>query len=100
MGGGGNFFSQIGNALASVVGAGPTPPKPPAPVPPAVKEAVADVLGTNNTASTAKQSSSASAMSQSNQAANANAGSGTMLTGTQGVDPQSLELGKKTLLGG
>jgi len=43
---------------------------------------------------------SAAALSQSQQAVNQSAGSGTMLTGNQGVDPNSLELGRRTLLGG
>lgn len=43
---------------------------------------------------------SAAALSGSQQSVNQSSGSGTMLTGNQGVDPQSLELGKKTLLGG
>lgn len=51
--------------------------------------------------SQAKQAAgSAAALSGSQQAVNQSAGSGTMLTGTEGVDPQKLELGKQTLLGG
>ena len=51
--------------------------------------------------SQAKQAAgSAAALSGSQQAVNQSAGSGTMLTGNQGIDPQSLELGKRTLLGG
>lgn len=45
-------------------------------------------------------SGSAAALSESQQAVNQTAGSGTMLTGNMGVDPNSLELGRKTLLGG
>lgn len=43
---------------------------------------------------------SAAALSQSQQAVNQSSGSGTLLTGPAGVDPMSLELGRKTLLGG
>lgn len=43
---------------------------------------------------------SAAALSQSQQAVNQSAGSGTLLTGPAGVDPNSLELGRRTLLGG
>lgn len=51
--------------------------------------------------SQAKQAAgSAAALSGSQQAVNQSAGSGTMLTGNQGIDPQSLELGRRTLLGG
>lgn len=51
--------------------------------------------------SQAKQAAgSAAALSGSQQAVNETSGSGTMLTGNSGVDQQSLELGRKTLLGG
>lgn len=48
----------------------------------------------------AKQANASLAQRESQQSVNQKAGSGTLLTGNQGVDPQSLELGKKTLLGG
>ena len=51
-------------------------------------------------ANTAKEAGSAAALSGSQQAVNQSAGSGTLLTGNEGIDPQSLELGRKTLLGG
>lgn len=51
-------------------------------------------------AQTSKAAGSAAALSGSQQAVNETSGSGTMLTGNSGVDQQSLELGRKTLLGG
>ena len=55
---------------------------------------------TANASQSTKSAGSAAALSGSQQAVNQSSGSGTLLTGNQGVDPQSLELGKKTLLGG
>ncbi len=46
-----------------------------------------------------KRPNVASALSEAEQAGKQGA-SGTLLTGAQGVDPNSLTLGKKTLLGG
>ena len=56
--------------------------------------------GGTPTAQAPKQANAGFAAGQSQQAVNQSAGSGTLLTGLQGVDLQSLELGKKTLLGG
>lgn len=110
MGGGGNFFSQIGKAITSIV-SDPSPPTPQKSMDRISKAFGGDNSNSGNSAtdggtpttnlsSATKQAGSAAAVSQSNQAANASAGSGTMLTGNQGVDPNSLELGRKSLLGG
>lgn len=56
--------------------------------------------GGTPTATMSKQANSGAALSQSQQAVNQSAGSGTLLTGNAGIDPMSLELGRKTLLGG
>lgn len=45
------------------------------------------------------KSPNGSAINQSNMIDSKGGGSGTMLTGSQGVDPSSLTLGKSTLLG-
>lgn len=99
MGGGGNFFSQIGQALSSIVGGGPSAPAPkmiPETMAPRVAVAEPEYKGNQES----KPAASAATASDSQQSVNAKAGSGTMLTSNLGVDPESLELGRKTLLGG
>lgn len=120
MGGGGGFFAPvvnlvggIVNAVTSTVGAGNVVETPA--IAEAKREAAASVQQTQPQAQAqaseggtptayasqgAKTAGSAAALSGSQQAINQSSGSGTMLTGNQGVDPQNLELGKKTLLGG
>lgn len=123
MGGGGNFFQQIANtvtqAVATVVnpvsnavGAGdvintksnnPEPKPNPVQARPAESAQTLQTEGgtpTSYASQGSKQAGSAAALSGNQQAVNQSAGSGTLLTGNQGVDPLSLELGKKTLLGG
>ena len=129
MGGGGNVFKQVANAVAqavgdvvnttkkTVVGGSDVMPTPSSQKRDAentarqaadsrakMAEAQATAEGGTPTAYASQQArsaaGSASALSGSQQAVNQSAGSGTMLTGTEGVDPQKLELGKQTLLGG
>lgn len=65
-----------------------------------MKTASAFQEGGTPTATMSRQANAGVAQSQSQQAVNQSAGSGTLLTGNAGVDPMSLELGRKTLLGG
>lgn len=113
MSGGGNLFSQIANLAQSII-SDPSPPTPQKSF-----DRINNAFGGENSANggsgssnteggtptanasqAAKASGAQAAQSQTNQAANANAGTSSLLTGNQGVDPQSLELGRKTLLGG
>lgn len=128
MGGGGGFFAPVVNlvggvvnAVTSAVGAGNVVETPAiaegkrnaaaqaesrAKMQMAQQQAAAQSQseGGTPTAYASQQgrsaAGSAAALSSSQQAVNQTAGSGTMLTGTEGVDPQKLELGKQTLLGG
>ena len=125
MGGGGGFFAPVVNlvggvvnAVTSAVGAGNVLETPAiaegkrqavaqaesrAKTQAAQQQASAQSEGGTPTAYASQQSKSsgsAAALSDSQQSVNQTAGSGTMLTGNAGIDPQSLELGRRTLLGG
>lgn len=66
----------------------------------APETSVGALTGAQDLSQSSKQANASIAQRETQQAINQKSGSGTLLTGLQGVDPQSLELGKKTLLGG
>jgi hypothetical protein len=84
-------FHPIGGRMTLEGGGGgkskaPPPPPPPPPPPQAEKAPDADLLRSQN---------------KSRMSGGMSGGvSGTMLTGAGGVDPNTLEIGKQTLLGG